>query len=108
MPTSKDGREDSEATRKGVGGAEMTTLFSTEPLGSDEAVSGWGSLSSLEAGTLASRLDVSQSAVKTRFPALPEVVAQPFPGRLVLEDSKWVAAAAAPRGGVSLEETLGV
>lgn len=27
MPTSKDGREDSEATRKGVGGAEMTTLL---------------------------------------------------------------------------------
>ena len=63
----------------------MTTLFSTEPLGSEEVISGGGSLPSLEAGTLASRFIVSQSAVKARFPALPEVVAQPFPGRLVLE-----------------------
>ena len=78
----------------------MTTLFSTEPLGSEEVISGWGSLPSLEAGTLASRFIVSQSAVKARFPALPEVVAQPFPGRLVLEkDSKWVVASAAPHGG---------
>ena len=46
----------------------MTTLFSTEPLGSEEVISGWGSLPSLEAGTLASRFIVSQSAVKARFP----------------------------------------
>lgn len=78
----------------------MTTLFSTEPLGSEEVIPGWGSLPSLDAGTLASRFIVSQSAVKAQFPALPEVVAQPFPGRLVLEkDSKWVAVAAAPHGG---------
>ena len=87
----------------------MTTLFSTEPLGSEEVISGGGSLPSLEAGTLASRFIVSQSAVKARFPALPEVVAQAFPGRLVLEkDSKWVAVAAAPHGGVSPEVVLRV
>lgn len=46
---------------------------------------------------------------ESSVPALPEVVAQPFPGRLVLEkDSKWVAVAAAPHGGVSSEEVLRV
>lgn len=42
--------------------------------------------------------------MKAPHPALPEVVVQSFPGqREVEEESQWVAAAAAPHGGVSPE-----
>lgn len=61
-------------------------------------------LPSLEAGTLRSLFYVFQSAVKAQYPAFPEVVAQSFPGQgEIEEDSEWVAAAAAPHGGVSPE-----
>ncbi|XP_036729714.1 U4/U6.U5 small nuclear ribonucleoprotein 27 kDa protein [Balaenoptera musculus] len=52
---------------------------------------------SLEAGTLATRFDASQAAGKAQFPALPEVVAQSFPGGRGWEDSEWSQPQPVPR-----------
>lgn len=102
----------------GVERADRITLLSAKTPGSEEGGIGPGPRHSaqahhrppsLEAGTLATRFDASQAAGKAQFPALPEVVAQSFPGRReVGEDSEWVAAAAGPREGVSPEAVLRV